>query len=97
MSSEEGEQFEQRVHGFARGAASTRLLRMDPVHTPQHGDLSQVQMCMWSLLMEQKGMSKTGRTWMDMHGMGASDASYRKFKDQAFADSIQQLKYKTYF
>jgi hypothetical protein len=47
--------------------------------------------------MEQKGMSKTGRTWMDMHGMGASDASYRKFKDQAFADSIQQLKYKTYF
>ena len=54
-------------------------------------------MCMWSLLMEQKGMSNTGRTWMAMHGVGASDASYRKFKDEALADSIQQLKYKTSF
>ena len=61
------------------------------------GTAAQVQMCMWSLLMEQKGMSKTGRTWMAMHGMGVSDASYRKFKDEAFADSIQQLKYKTSF
>ena len=57
------------------------------------GTSVQFQMCLWSLLMEQRGLSKTGRTWLSMHAVGAADATYRLYKETARSTYIQELKY----
>ena len=61
------------------------------------GTSVQFQMCLWSLLMEQRGLSKTGRTWLSMHAVGASNAPYRLYKETARSTYIQELKYQHMF